>query len=378
MAGDVGSGPGVGISLGCRGGRSCGLCPGNGGGFRSGSAGSGGGASGDGTGLSGCELIKSPFGVWSTGLRRGKRKLSAGLSPGPAESGRSASCRRPNMHRARTARLRRPCAIAIAPLIHGNPLQHGKNAGPCVVVPAEPQSRLACSQNALSAAQQSIIPDMTTHEPLLSPTGAPTRTIDPKAEPTLKSPEAESFYAEALRELTRPWPAVPARRHLCGQRLYRHHPRRPRISTSSARPATTRASSAISSELGHADRDRGRALARQGAQGRAFLRRDLRLVERHHAGRRRSGSRTRGRSRSSAAPVRIVGADRADLVEGLHPAPPPLRRRRRRARHPQAARPDRLAAAARLHGAALGGAADATSSTSAGSIRPSATTSRAG
>jgi hypothetical protein len=42
-----------------------------------------------------------------------------------------------------------------------------------------------------------------TMEPLLSPAGAPIRTIDAQAEPILKSPEAESFYAEALRELTR-------------------------------------------------------------------------------------------------------------------------------------------------------------------------------
>ncbi len=43
---------------------------------------------------------------------------------------------------------------------------------------------------------------MSVHEPPLSPAGAPIQTIDPKAEPTLKSPEAEGFYAEALRELT--------------------------------------------------------------------------------------------------------------------------------------------------------------------------------
>src|SRR5215213_7029894 len=44
--------------------------------------------------------------------------------------------------------------------------------------------------------------DMTIHEPLLSPTGAPIPAMDPKAEPTLKSPEAEGFYVEALRELS--------------------------------------------------------------------------------------------------------------------------------------------------------------------------------
>jgi hypothetical protein len=43
---------------------------------------------------------------------------------------------------------------------------------------------------------------MTVHEQPLSPAGAPIQRIDPKAEPTLKSPEAEGFYAEALRELT--------------------------------------------------------------------------------------------------------------------------------------------------------------------------------
>src|SRR5215210_2975652 len=42
--------------------------------------------------------------------------------------------------------------------------------------------------------------DMTIHEPLLSPTGAPIPAMDPKAEPTLKSPEAGGFYVEPLRE----------------------------------------------------------------------------------------------------------------------------------------------------------------------------------
>ena len=42
-----------------------------------------------------------------------------------------------------------------------------------------------------------------TIQPPLSPAGAPIRTINAQAEPTLKSPEAEAFYGEALRELTR-------------------------------------------------------------------------------------------------------------------------------------------------------------------------------
>src|SRR5215207_1792716 len=58
MSGAIGedSGPGAGTSPG-RSGKSCGACPGDGGGFKSGSAGSGEGASGSGTGLSGCGLI---------------------------------------------------------------------------------------------------------------------------------------------------------------------------------------------------------------------------------------------------------------------------------------------------------------------------------
>jgi hypothetical protein len=62
-AGDVGSGLGVGISLGWRGGMSCGACPGKGGGLSSGSAGSGGSASGGGTGLRGCGLKESSLAI---------------------------------------------------------------------------------------------------------------------------------------------------------------------------------------------------------------------------------------------------------------------------------------------------------------------------
>jgi hypothetical protein len=44
---------------------------------------------------------------------------------------------------------------------------------------------------------------MTELNPPLSPAGAPIQTINAQAAPTLKSPEAEGFYAEALQELTR-------------------------------------------------------------------------------------------------------------------------------------------------------------------------------
>ena len=42
---------------------------------------------------------------------------------------------------------------------------------------------------------------MAIHEPKLAPGSYPVPVMDAKAEPTLKNPEAESFYAEALREL---------------------------------------------------------------------------------------------------------------------------------------------------------------------------------
>ena len=43
---------------------------------------------------------------------------------------------------------------------------------------------------------------MTLHDRPRSPVPAPVAIFDAKAEPTLKNPEAEAFYAEALRELT--------------------------------------------------------------------------------------------------------------------------------------------------------------------------------
>ena len=115
----------------------------------------------------------------------------------------------------------------------------------------------------------------------------------------VKSPGAEAFYAEALQELTRlglPFllagtyaltaytgitrPTKDPRRLLQGRRL-------------PARPLAF-------PEPRLCGRDRGRALARQGLQGQVLLRRDLRLLERHHAGRGRVVRATRGRSRSSA------------------------------------------------------------------------------
>ena len=146
-------------------------------------------------------------------------------------------------------------------------------------------------------------------------------------------PEAEAFYAEALRELNDSgsrscspapmrFPPIPASRA------------RPRISTSSARPATTPRILAHFKSLGYRDRDRGRALARQGLRGPHFFDVIFASSNGTHADRRRTGSRMRATSRCSARRCAIVGADRAHLVEMLHPAPPPLRRRRRRAHDP--------------------------------------------
>ena len=42
---------------------------------------------------------------------------------------------------------------------------------------------------------------MNLHEAPPNPAGYPALAIDAKAEPTLKNPEAEAFYTEALRHL---------------------------------------------------------------------------------------------------------------------------------------------------------------------------------
>ena len=190
----------------------------------------------------------------------------------------------------------------------------------------------------------------------------PGRRADPDHRPEGRAdPEVAGGGGLLCRGAARadqPRPAVPARRHLCGQRLYGHHAARPRTSTSSARPATTRASSAISRSS--ATPSRSRTSAGSARSSRASISSTSSSPPRTAPCRSATpGSRTRARSRCSAAPVRIVGPTELDLVERLHPAAPPLRRRRRHARHAQAARPDRLAAPARLHGAALGGAAGA-------------------
>ena len=152
--------------------------------------------------------------------------------------------------------------------------------------------------------------------------------------------------------------AVPARRHLRGLGLYRHQPRRPRTSTSSARPATTRASCRHFQERGYAIEIEDERWIGKVYKGQHFF--DVIFASSN--GTMPVSDEWFENARQIevfGTPVRIVGADRARLVEVLHPAPPPLRRRRRRPRHPEGARADRLAAAARLHGGALGGAADA-------------------
>src|SRR5215207_11494781 len=154
MSGAIGedSGPGAGTSPG-RSGKSCGACPGDGGGFKSGSAGSGEGASGSGTGLSGCGLIDAmppPHGRPRS--RSARPLLLLGLMAGALARLRGMSGVG-LVALTFLVLLRRPVLVAVVLGIHGG-LPHGQrpeNAGSHAVVPcpeAEPQRPLACSATA--------------------------------------------------------------------------------------------------------------------------------------------------------------------------------------------------------------------------------------
>ena len=148
----------------------------------------------------------------------------------------------------------------------------------------------------------------------------------------------------------------PGRGHVRGQLLHRHQPgdQGPRHFLQGGRlpahPAPVQGARLR-------DRDRGRAVDRQGPPRRLLLRRDLRL--RHRRGqhlRPLVPGEPSGRDLRRAGPAHA--ADRDDLVQGALAEPAPLRRRRHRPSHPAAMGADRLAAAADPHGAILGGAAD--------------------
>ena len=126
---------------------------------------------------------------------------------------------------------------------------------------------------------------MAIHDPRIEAAGPyPVPLMESKAEPTLKNPEAESFYAEALQELNKlGLPFLLAGTYALS--AYTGIAARPRISTSSARPATTRASSRISRISAMPSRSRTTAGSARSI-GPALLRRDLRLLERHDADRR--------------------------------------------------------------------------------------------
>src|SRR5215831_6431124 len=176
------------------------------------------------------------------------------------------------------------------------------------------------------------------------------RTIHAAAEPT-----APSALCRRVARTVETRAPIPAGRHLCAQRLYRHHARDqgPRHLLQAERlhvhPPTLQAPRLCG-------RNRGRALDRQGFSRRAFLRPDLRLLAWRHA-----GERSMVRSRAARRNIRHAGArdraDRAHLVQSLRSTAASLRRRGYRASDTQAARADRLAASPRLHGPALGSAA---------------------
>ena len=192
---------------------------------------------------------------------------------------------------------------------------------------------------------------MTQHDAYALLTGSPPPVSD------LAPADADVFYADSLRILAESQIPCLVAGTFADQLLYRHQPgdqgsrhllqggRLP------AHPAALQGS-------GLRDRDRGRALDREGPARGRVLRRDLRLG--HRGG---HGHRPLVPGKPSGRALRRDGAadpaDRDDLVEGAAAEPAPLRRCRHRPSDPAPERADRLAAAADAHGAVLGGAADA-------------------
>ena len=194
----------------------------------------------------------------------------------------------------------------------------------------------ACGAGAATRAGTSRKGVMNLHEAPPNPAAYPVLAIDAKAEPTLKNPEAEAFYTEALRHLVEL--GVPFL--LAGTYAV------------SAYTGISRATKDL--DVFCKAGDYPRILSHFKDRGHAIEVEDERWIGKVYKGPHffdvifasSNGTMPVGDEWFENArqievfgtPVRIVGPTELVVVEMLHPAPPPLRRRRRRPHHPQGPR----------------------------------------